>query len=73
MKIIAWSRSLLAALVFFAALNGCARSDKTRYVTVAVDFGPAGRPPLEKRVAVSERGTVFDALRGAFYIATSGR
>jgi|GEM_PF-6075069 hypothetical protein len=73
MNIIASNRAFVAALLFFVALSGCARSDKTVDVTVAVDFGPAGRPPLEKKVAVSERGTVFDALRGAFYIATSGR
>ncbi|HEY1269561.1 MAG TPA: hypothetical protein VGH16_20040 [Candidatus Binatia bacterium] len=72
MKIVASNRAFLAALLFFAA-NGCAWSDKTVDVTVAVDFGSAGRPPLEKTVAVSKRGTVFDALRGAFYIATSAR
>ena len=73
MKIIAAVRAVLAVVFLLAALHGCAPHDKTIDITVAVDFGPADRPPLEKKVAVSERGTVFDALRGAFYVATSGR
>lgn len=73
MKLIASARAVLAVVFLLAALNGCAPHDKTIDVTVAVDFGPADRLPLERKMAVSERSTVFDALRGAFYVATSGR
>jgi hypothetical protein len=67
------ARALFAAQFLFAALNGCGRDDKTIEVTVAVDFGPADPPPLEKKVSLPEPSTVFDALRGAFAVATSGR
>lgn len=53
--------------------GGCASRDKTVDVTVAVDFGPADRADLKKTVAVPERSTVFDALRNAFPVVTSGR
>lgn len=42
-------------------------------VSVAVDFGPAGRPPLEKSVQLAARSTVFEALRAAYRVTTSGR
>jgi hypothetical protein len=67
------ARALVAAVFFLAALNGCAPKDKRMDVTVAVDFGPAERPPLEKKVSLPERSTVFDALSRAFAVATSGR
>jgi hypothetical protein len=73
MRIRHTARALFAAGFLFAALNGCGPKDKTIDVTVAVDFGPAERPPLEKKVSLPEPSTVFDALRGAFSVATSGR
>lgn len=42
-------------------------------VAVSVDFGPISRPPLETTVTLAEKSTVFDALRLAFPVATSGR
>jgi hypothetical protein len=65
--------AVLVAGLFLSPLAGCGSKDAPIEVAVAVDFGPAGRPPLEKTVAVRETGTVFDALRSAFSVATSGR
>lgn len=39
-------------------------------VTITIDFGPAGRPPFEKKVAVAEKSTVLDVLSNQLPIAT---
>jgi hypothetical protein len=52
---------------------GCRPGDHPVEVSVAVDFGPANRAAIEKKLAVPERSTVFDALQRAFPVATSGR
>lgn len=54
-------------------LGGCTPSPNNVQVSVVVDFGPAGQPQVEKTVVLSERSTVFEALRAAFPVATSGR
>lgn len=59
--------------VLLSLSGGCQSGAKTVEVSVAVDFGPAGRPEAEKTVAVPERSTVFEALRAAFPVVTSGR
>jgi hypothetical protein len=59
--------------LFILLAAGCQSRDSTMEVSVVVDFGPAGRSELQKPVAVSERSTVFDALRAAFPVVTSGR
>jgi hypothetical protein len=61
------------ALVLAGGLAGCGSAPSPVEVTVAVDFGPAARPPLERTIAVAPGSTVFDALRAAFGVATSGR
>lgn len=61
----------LGLLSFLAA--GCQSGDNAMKVSVAVDFGPAKRAAVEKTIAVFERSTVFDALRSAFPVVTSGR
>jgi Domain of unknown function (DUF4430) len=40
-------------------------------VTVTIDFGPAGRPPLETEVTVAEKSTVLDVLSAQLPITTS--
>ena len=54
-------------------LGGCAPSANKIQVSVVVDFGPALQSPDEKTIVLSERSTVFEALRAAFPVATSGR
>jgi Domain of unknown function (DUF4430) len=39
-------------------------------VTITIDFGPAGRPPFEKKTAVPEKSTVLDVLSNQLPIAT---
>jgi hypothetical protein len=74
MKLIATQFGAISLLGFFLLLiGGCASKDKATEVTVAVDFGPANRAALQRTVAVPERSTVFDALRNAFPVVTSGR
>jgi hypothetical protein len=63
----------LVPLVLAHGLGGCGQSGKTLDVSVAVDFGPAARPLAQKAVAVASGSTVFEALRTAFPVATSGR
>jgi hypothetical protein len=63
---------MVGALVALTALAGCT-ARKTFEVSVAVDFGPAQRPEVATTVLVPEGSTVFDALRAAFAVATSGR
>ncbi|HEX9444151.1 MAG TPA: hypothetical protein VGA73_08515 [Candidatus Binatia bacterium] len=74
MKPVTTPRGAVLWLGFFLLWSaGCLSSDQNTEVTVAVDFGPTGRPRLEKTVVVPEKSTVFDALRSAFPVATSGR
>jgi len=74
MKLSATQFGAISLLGFFLLLiGGCAPKDKATEVTVAVDFGPAKQKELKKTVAVPERSTVFDALRSAFPVVTSGR
>jgi len=40
-------------------------------VTITIDFGPAGRQPMEVTVSLPERSTVFDALSIAVPVVTS--
>jgi predicted small lipoprotein YifL len=63
----------LTPLVLVLGLYGCGQSGKKLDVSVALDFGPAERPRAEKTVAVALGSTVFEALRAAFPVATSGR
>jgi Domain of unknown function (DUF4430) len=42
-------------------------------VTVTVDFGPAGKPRLEKTVVVPEKSTVLDALMALVPVVTLPR
>jgi hypothetical protein len=67
------STVLLVAVAAVVGLGGCGQSGKKVDVSVAVDFGPAGRPLAEKTVGVALGSTVFEALRAAFPVATSGR
>jgi hypothetical protein len=64
--------TLLLLAVTLIASNIAAAAQNVD-VTVAVDFGPMARPPLDKAVTLAEKSTVFDALRVAFPIETSGR
>ncbi|MGH7848467.1 MAG: hypothetical protein ACREQW_25290 [Candidatus Binatia bacterium] len=73
MKSIRITMSASFLLAVFLLLGGCQPGDPSVAVTVAVDFGPANRTALEKTVAVPERSTVFEALRSAFPVVTSGR
>jgi len=66
-------RTFLLVPLIVVALGGCGQSGKTLDVSVAVDFGPAARPLAQKAVAVASGSTVFEALRTAFPVATSGR
>jgi hypothetical protein len=63
-------RQLLVLLLFFGA---CRPSERVIEVSVAVDFGPASKPALERKINVAETSTVFDALRQVFPVFTSGR
>jgi hypothetical protein len=69
-KSLAVIRQLLVLFLFFGA---CRPSERVIEVSVAVDFGPAGKPAVEKKINVAETSTVFEALRRAFPVATSGR
>ena len=40
-------------------------------VTMSVDFGPAGRPRLEKQAVVREKSTVLDVLSSQLPVVTS--
>jgi hypothetical protein len=63
---------LLLLSVAVTALSTVASAQSVE-VAVSVDFGPIARPPLEKTVTLAEKSTVFDALRLAFPVETSGR
>lgn len=64
---------LLAFAAALVGLGGCGQSGKKVDVSVAIDFGLAERPLAEKTVAIALGSTVFEALRAAFPVATSGR
>ena len=65
---------LLFCFAVVLGLGGCGPKDTNRVdVTVIVDFGPATRPQLQKEVKVPERSTVFETLKAAFPVVTSGR
>ncbi len=66
-----YSLSLLVLLV--SGLSACQQVENEVSVTVAVDFGPAGKPQVEKAVQLPAKSTVFDALREAFPVVTSAR
>ena len=53
-------------------LGGCGPIGNKIQVSVVVDFGPALQSPDEKTIVLAERSTVFEALRAAFHVATSG-
>jgi Domain of unknown function (DUF4430) len=40
-------------------------------VTVTIDFGPAGKPRVEKTIILADKSTVFDALSGVVVAVTS--
>ena len=42
-------------------------------VTLTIDFGPAGRPRFEKKVAVPEKSTVLDVLSNPLPTTTSAK
>ncbi len=69
-------RKLLAssfALVPALATVACNQQKNRFAVSVMLDFGPAGRPPMERTVSVGDGSTVFEALQAAFPVDTSGR
>jgi hypothetical protein len=69
-------RGAVLMLTLFGAVvgfGGCGPSGNKVQVSVVVDFGPAWQPQDEKTVVLLERSTVFEALRAAFPVATSGR
>ena len=69
-----WLRTTVWLLSFIAfGISSCASQEKKIEVEVIADFGPANRPEVQKKVTVPERSTVFEALRAAFPVATSGR
>jgi hypothetical protein len=65
--------SLLLLILLGSALSACKGPENQVNVTVAVDFGPAGKPGVEKAVKVPAKSTVFEALREAFPVVTSAR
>ncbi len=65
---------VLLVFAFILGLSACGPKDeKSVDVTVILDFGPATRPQLQKEVKVPERSTVFETLKAAFPVVTSGR
>jgi hypothetical protein len=72
MKRIMTQRGALLGL-FLLLAAGCSSRENSVETAVTVDFGPADRAALKKTVAVPERSTVFEALRTAFPVVTSGR
>lgn len=64
---------LLLLIAAFLNLSACTGQEKKVEVTVIADFGPANRPEVQNKVTVPERSTVFEALRAAFPMTTSGR
>jgi hypothetical protein len=67
-----WNILLVVGLIGIL-VGACTTSAGDVEVSVAVDFGPAARPPIERTLKVAERSTVFEALRAAFQVSTSGR
>jgi hypothetical protein len=67
-----WNTMFVTALIGIL-VGGCTRSGSDVEVSVGLDFGPAARPSVETALKVPERSTVFEALRAAFHVSTSGR
>ena len=65
--------SLMLIILLGSGLFACQQAGNEVSVTVALDFGPAGKPGVEKAVQVPAKSTVFDALREAFPVVTSAR
>jgi len=65
--------SLLLLVLLVSGLPACQQSENEVSVTVAVDFGPAGKSQVEKAVQLPAKSTVFDALREAYPVVTSAR
>lgn len=69
-----WLRTAVLLLSFVVfGISSCTSQEKKIDVTVIADFGPANRPEVQQKVTVPEKSTVFEALRAAFPVATSGR
>jgi len=69
-----WLRTAVLLLSFVAfGISSCTSQKKEAEVTVIANFGPANRPEVQNKVTVPERSTVFEVLRAAFPVATSGR
>ncbi len=65
--------SLLLLILLGSGLSACQQAENEVSVTVAVDFGPAGKSQVEKAVQLPAKSTVFDALREAYPVVTSAR
>ncbi len=65
--------SLLLLVLLVSGLSACQQPEHEVSVTVAVDFGPAGKSQVEKAVQLPAKSTVFDALREAYPVVTSAR
>ncbi len=65
--------SLLLLILLGSGLSACQKPEHEVSVTVAVDFGPVGKPGIEKAVKLPAKSTVFEAPREAFPVVTSTR
>lgn len=45
--------------------------DEMVKVTVTIDFGPAGKPSVEKIIMIADKSTVFDALSSVVPVVSS--
>ena len=64
---------LLLLIAVSSGLPACKAPENLASVNVMVDFGPAGKPQVNKEVKLPVRSTAFEALREAFPVVTSGR
>ena len=64
---------LLLLIAFASGISACKAPGNLASVNVTVDFGPAGKPQVNKEVKLPIRSTAFEALREAFPVVTSGR
>ncbi len=65
--------SLMLLVLLVSGLSACQQAENEVSVTVAVDFGPAGKSQVEKAVQLPAKSTEFDALREAYPVVTSAR
>jgi len=65
--------SLFLLVLLGSGISACQQPEYEVSVTVAVDFGPAGKPGIEKAVKLPAKSNVFNALREAFPVVTSAR